>query len=104
MSRMLPGIVTLEQHQQRLRDDPVAYRPECCPHCGKAVLHRHGHYERNVPRGEGLAFSLGSLFIPRFYCPTCHGTCSQLPACLSPRRQYGWGSRYYRMGKPMHRF
>jgi transposase-like protein len=40
-----------------------------------------------------LVFSLGSLFIPRFYCPKCHGTCSRLPACLSPRRQYGWGSQ-----------
>jgi transposase-like protein len=93
MSRMLPGIETLEQHQQRLRNDPGAYRPECCPHCGKAGLHRHGHYERNAPRGEGLAFSLGALGIPRFYCPKCHGTCSRLPACLSPRRQYGWTSQ-----------
>jgi len=90
MARMLPGIETLEQHQERLRNDPEAYRPERCPHCGKAGLHRHGHYKRNVPRGEGMAFSLGSLFIPRFYCPKCHGTCSRLPACLSPRRQYWW--------------
>ncbi len=93
MSRMLPAIVTLAQHQQQLREDPEAYRPERCCHCGKAGLHRHGHYERNAPRGEGLAFSLGALFIPRFYCPTCHGTCSRLPACLSPRRQYRWTSQ-----------
>ncbi len=93
MSRMLPGIETLEQHQKRLRDDPGAYRPECCPHCGKAGLHRHGHYDRNVPRGEGMAFSLGALYIPRFYCPTCRGTCSRLPACLSPRHQYRWTSQ-----------
>ena len=93
MARMLPGIETLTQHQERLRDDPEAYRPERCPHCGKGGLHRHGHYERNAPRGEGMAFSLGSLFIPRFYCPKCHGTCSRLPACLSPRRQYWWQSQ-----------
>jgi transposase len=37
-----------------------------------------------------MAFLLGSLFIPRFYCPKCHRTCSRLPACLSPRRQYWW--------------
>jgi hypothetical protein len=53
-------------------------------------MHRHGHYERNVPRGEGLVFLLGSLFIPRFYCPNCRGTCSRLPGCLAPSRQYWW--------------
>ena len=90
MARMLPAIVTLEQHQQRLRDDLEAYRPERCCHCGKEGMHRHGHDERNVPRGEGVALSLGALFIPRFYCPKCHGTGSHLPACLAPRRQYWW--------------
>ena len=93
MPRMLPGIETVEQHQEQLRDDPEAYRPERCWHCGKRGLRRHGHYERNVPRGEGMAFSLGSLFIPRFYCPACRGTCSRLPACLSPGRQYWWKSQ-----------
>ena len=53
-------------------------------------MHRHGHYQRNAPRGEGLALSLGSLVIPRFCCPNCRGTCSRLPGCLSPRRQYWW--------------
>jgi len=90
MARMLPGIDSVEQHQERLRDDPETYRPERCCHCGKRGMHRHGHYERNAPRGEGLAFSLGSLFIPRFYCPKCRGTSSRLPACLAPRRQYWW--------------
>ena len=90
MPRMLPGIETLAQHQERFQDDPDAYRPERCPHCGKAGLHHHGHYERNPPRGEGLAFSLGQLLIPRFCCPCCRRTCSRLPACLSPRRQYWW--------------
>jgi transposase-like protein len=93
MARMLPAIVTLEQHQQRLRDDPESYRPDRCDHCGKCGLHRHGGYVRNVPRGEGLAFLLGALCIPRFYCPHCRTTCSRLPGCLSPRRQYGWGSQ-----------
>jgi len=37
-----------------------------------------------------MAWLLGALFIPRFYCPNCHHTCSRLPACLSPRRQYWW--------------
>jgi transposase-like protein len=87
---MLAGIDTLEQHQDRLRDDPEAYRPERCCRCGKGGLHRHGHYVRNTPRGEGMALSLGSLFIPRFFCPKCQCTCSRLPACLAPRRQYWW--------------
>jgi len=90
MARMLPGIETLKQHQEQLREDPDGYRPERCAHCGKAGMHLHGHYERNAPRGEGMALSLGSLFIPRFYCPKCRATCSRLPACLSPRRQYWW--------------
>jgi transposase-like protein len=87
---MLPGIETVEQHQQRLADDPDAYRPERCPHCGKAGIHRHGHYERNAPRGEGLAFLLKQLFIPRFHCPHCRSTCSRLPVCVAPWRQYLW--------------
>ena len=90
MPRMLPGIETLTQHQQCLQSDPDVYRPERCPHCGKAGLHRHGHYARNPPRGEGLAFLLGTVLILRFYCPQCRRTCSRLPACLSPRRQYWW--------------
>ncbi len=99
MARMLPGIETVEQHQQRLRDDPEAYRPERCAHCGKAGLHRHGHYARNAPRGEAMAFSLGALFIPRFYCPSCRGTCSRLPACLSPRRHYWWARQQAVLGR-----
>ena len=93
MPRMLPGIETLEQHREGLREDAQAYRPERCPHCGKGGMHRHGHYERNVPRGEGMGFSVGALLIPRFYCPKCHGTCSRLPGCMSPRRQYWWKSQ-----------
>ena len=46
-----------------------------------------------MPPGEGLAALLGSLLIPRFFCPKCHDTCSRLPGCLSPRRQYGWQSQ-----------
>jgi transposase-like protein len=87
---MLPGIETVEQHQQRRGDEPDAYRPERCPRCGKAGMHHHGHYERNAPRGEGLAFLLKPLFIPRFHCPQCRSTCSRLPACVAPWRQYLW--------------
>jgi hypothetical protein len=48
MVRMLTGIETVAQHQDQLRDNPDSYRPECCPHCGKGGLQRHGHYERNA--------------------------------------------------------
>jgi len=93
MSRMLPGVQSLEQHRVLLQSNPDAYKPERCPRCGKAGLHHHGHYERNVPRGEGLALALGLLLILRFFCPGCRGTCSRLPACLSPWRQYWWKSQ-----------
>ena len=93
MSRMLPGIETLEQHQSVLENDPDAYKPKRCPGCAKAGLHHHGHYERNAPRGEGLASVLGVLLILRFFCPNCRRTCSRLPACLSPRRQHWWKSQ-----------
>ncbi|VAX11761.1 hypothetical protein MNBD_GAMMA26-83 [hydrothermal vent metagenome] len=93
MPRMLPEIDTLEQHQKQVLNDPDAYRPECCSHCGKAGLHHHGHYERNVPKGEGMAFALGMLIILRFFCPGCRHTCSCLPGCLSLRRHYWWKSQ-----------
>ena len=93
MTRILPDITTVKQHQEQISQDPEAYRPRRCPHCGKAGLHCHGSYERNVPRGEGLAFVFGSLCIPRFYCPGCGSTCSRLPACISPRRHYSWKSQ-----------
>jgi transposase-like protein len=90
MSRMLPGIESLEHHRALLENDPDAYKPPRCPHGGKASLHHHGHYERNAPRGEGLSLAVGLLIILRFFCPACRGTCSRLPACLSPWRQYWW--------------
>ena len=93
MSRMLPGIESLEQHRVLLEDNPDAYKPERCPRCGKAGLHHHGHYERNAPRGEGLSLAVGLLMILRFFCPACRGTCSRLPSCLSPWRQYWWKSQ-----------
>lgn len=93
MTRILPEIATLEQHQQQILNDPDVYRPACCPHCGKAVLHHHGHYKRNAPKGEGLSLLFGVLFILRFFCPGCHRSCSRLPGCLSPRRHYWWKSQ-----------
>ena len=93
MPRILPDIITIKQHQDQISQNPDVYRPERCPHCGKAGLHCHGSYERNVPRGEGLALVMGSLCIPRFYCPGCGSTCSRLPACISLQRHYSWKSQ-----------
>ncbi len=90
MARIVPGVDSVEQHLKCLENDPEAYRPERCPCCAKAGMHRHGHYERKAPRGEGLAFLLKPLSIPRFLCPHCRSTCSRLPACLAPWRQYLW--------------
>lgn len=90
MKRILPGIDSVAQHQKRVRDELDAYRPDRCPRCGFGGLHHHGTYERKTPRGEGLAFALWPVLIPRFYCPTCRRSCSRLPSCMSPRRHYGW--------------
>ena len=93
MTRIVPEVQSLEQHQHRVVKDPDAYRPACCPHCGKAGLHHHGSYRRNTPKGEGLAFLFGVLRILRFFCPGCRRSCSRLPGCLSPRRHYWWKSQ-----------
>ncbi len=90
MSRIVPGIYTLEQHFERITNDPEAYRPPRCPHCGLSGMRRHGGYERKVPPGEGVALSLGAVFIPRFLCAQCRRTCSRLSMCLAPRRHYLW--------------
>jgi transposase-like protein len=90
MAIIVPGITSLAQHLQRLATDPEAYRPEDCPHCGKARLWWHGHYTRQADRyGHGEA-NLNPVAIPRFLCSHCRRSCSSLPACLPPRRWYLW--------------
>jgi transposase-like protein len=90
MFRILPGIDSLEQHLEHLQSEPEAYRPKCCPHGGKAEGWRHGYYARKAPPGEGVAYSLGELCIPRFLCPHCQRSCSRLPGCLPPLRHSLW--------------
>lgn len=90
MSRIVPGVDSLEQHLEQLRCDPERYRPERCPRCGKAGLWCHGHYARKADRGAAGGRSLNPVPIPRFCCPACWATCSRLPACLAPRRWYDW--------------
>jgi len=45
---------------------------------------------RRAVFAKGMPFSLGALLIPRFCCQRCRSTCSRLPLCLAPRRQYWW--------------
>lgn len=52
-----------------------------CPACGyKGMLHRHGHYDRNV-----ITFYQHFIIsIQRFLCPSCKKTYSLLPSFLIP--------------------
>jgi hypothetical protein len=90
MALILPGIHSLEQHHRRLCVQPEDYRPERCPHCGKAGVWCHGAYSRKADREGRCDACLNPVPIPRFLCPHCQGTCSRLPQCLAPRRWYGW--------------
>ena len=60
MDRILPGVCSLEQHQQCLGEEPERYRPERCPGCGKAGLWAHGAYRRKADREGAGAASQGT--------------------------------------------
>jgi len=92
MSRIVPNILTLEQHIHAINTDPHRYRPPCCPHCGYAVLWGHGSYTRKPDRGLNSGGSLNPVAIPRFICShtDCGKSCSRLPECIAPRRWYLW--------------
>lgn len=90
MPRILPGIASLKQHLEHLDRHPEAYRPDGCPHCGKAGSWSHGHYWRKADWIGTDGKYLEPIPIPRFYCPHCRRTCSRLPACIAPRRWYPW--------------
>ena len=52
-----------------------------CKVCGySGMLHRHGHYSRNVV----TLFQHFTIDIQRFKCPSCSKTYSCLPCCLIP--------------------
>ena len=52
-----------------------------CRVCGySGMLHRHGHYSRNVV----TLFQHFIIDIQRFKCPSCNKTYSCLPCCLIP--------------------
>jgi hypothetical protein len=90
MYRIVPAIVSLEQHLQTLTTNPEAYRPTQCAHCSRGRLWGHGCYERKADRGTG---ELNSIPVPRFWCPGCKHSCSRLPACIAPRRWYDWAKQ-----------
>ncbi|MBN6742267.1 hypothetical protein JKG47_17440 [Acidithiobacillus sp. MC6.1] len=88
MYRIVSAIHSLKQHLATLASAPEVYRPTRCPHCGIGSLWCHGHYDRKADREEHR--TLNPVPIPRFYCHRCRHTCSRLPACVPPRRWYGW--------------
>lgn len=90
MKHILPAIDSLDQHLFHLDQQPDAYRPEQCPHCGKKEMWRHGCYHRKVDRIGSDGEYCDPLPIPRYYCACCQRTCSRLPRCLPPRRWYLW--------------
>jgi len=90
MPRILPGIASLKQHLEHLDLDPEAYRPDVCPHCGKAGVWFHGQYRRKADWVGTDGGYQDPVPIPRFYCPHCRRTSSRLPACIAPRRWYPW--------------
>jgi transposase-like protein len=90
MQRIVPAILSLEQHRDTLQREPVTYRPAGCPHCGLARLWGHGGYARKADRDRSSPGSLNPVLIPRFFCQGCRHTCSRLPECIAPRRWYGW--------------
>jgi transposase-like protein len=91
MYRILPAIHSPGQHLRHLQSSPEDYRPQRCPHCGKAGVWLHGHYLRKADREGSAEGYLDPVPIPRFYCAHCRSTCSRLPACIAPRRWYSWG-------------
>jgi DNA-directed RNA polymerase subunit N (RpoN/RPB10) len=90
MRHIVPGIATLAQHLKQIKEAPETYRPERCPHCGKAGVWCHGTYTRKSDRESRSDERLDPLPILRFYCRHCRRTCSVLPECIPPRRWYLW--------------
>jgi transposase-like protein len=90
MALIIPAILSLVEHLKTLQTNPEVYRPEQCPHCGKAGPWCHGCYFRQSDRESPGRESLNPVPIPRFRCPHCNRTCSVLPECIPPRRWYLW--------------
>ena len=90
MNRILGAITTLDQHFDEIANGGEAYRPLNCPHCQAGGLWRHGFYRRKADHEAGGDVPRELVPIARFLCNPCGVTCSRLPACVAPRRWYGW--------------
>lgn len=90
MRIILPEILSLIQYNHMLESNSEQFKPSQCLTCGKSGLWNHGHYERKADFDNPCSESLNPIFILRFYCPCCQKTCSVLPECIPPERQYPW--------------
>ena len=93
MNRILGAIATLGQHFDEVANGGEAYRPLNCPHCQAGGLWRHGFYLRKADHCAACDAPRSLVPIARFLCRPCGVTCSRLPACIAPRRRYGWATQ-----------
>lgn len=90
MVHIFADISSLVQYIELLKNEPEQLRLNHCLCCGKSNPWRHGGYSREADRINPSSTSLNPVFIQRYYCPSCHKTCSVLPECIPPRRWYLW--------------
>lgn len=90
MRSIVAEIISLTQYNKILQTEVEKLRPSQCPHCNKSGVWCHGCYTRKADYKRCGAESLNPIFIMRFYCPSCHKTCSVLPECIPPQRNYPW--------------
>lgn len=90
MVYIFAGIESLVQYINLINYEQEKLRLKSCLCCGKSDPWRHGGYLREADRINPSNESLNSIFIQRYYCPSCHKTCSVLPECIPPRRWYLW--------------
>ena len=90
MVHIFADILSLVQYIDTLKREPEKLRLDHCLCCGKSNPWLHGGYFRESDRINPSSTSLNSVFIQRYYCPSCQKTCSVLPECIPPRRWYLW--------------
>lgn len=88
---ILKDMAALTQYLQFIKQcSSTCFSHLCCPHCGYAILWRHGGYGRKADRENPAEQSLNLIYIQRLLCVACKKTCSVLPECIPPRRWYLW--------------
>ena len=90
MVHIFADILSLVQYIDTLKREPEKLRLDHCLCCGKSNPWLHGGYFRESDRINPSSTSLNSVFIQRYYCPSCQKTCSVLPEFIQPRRWYLW--------------